>query len=200
MKLTIAQIKNKLVNIDFSNSPPPLINKGLRGQWIQNTLGIPNSSDLLDLEDGELKVFQMGESIAITQLKHCLNEIIYDEVDFENSKVGNKLKQVILICFSRDNQFIKYIHLNSENYPIEYQKIETDYSYISKEIKSSFINSYTLNTITGPNKFLQIRTKDSKTKGQYHPLIFENKLLKDKNMAFYLCPNFTRELLEKKLF
>jgi len=40
-----------------------------------------------------------------------------------------------------------------------------------------------LHTINGPNKLLQIRTKASKVKGSYTPLIFRGHQLKNKYMA-----------------
>ena len=53
-----------------------------------------------------------------------------------------------------------------------------------------------LTTITGPNKVLQIRTKASinvKT-NQYPKLIYNDQILKDKYMAFYLCSSYGKEL------
>jgi len=196
MKLTIAQVQNKLESLDFSNCPKPANNKGERGQWIQALLGLPHSSDLQDLEDGELKVFTIGESIAVTQIKHCLDEIINKGICFKNSKVGLKLMGAVCICFSRDNKYLGYVLLNSDNYPEEFKQMNEDYNFISDRIRESFQNRIHLRTITGPNKLLQIRTKASKKGGQYSPLIFENVVLKDKGMAFYLCPGFGRRLIK----
>ena len=58
-------------------------------------------------------------------------------------------------------------------------------------------NGTELFTINGPNKLLQIRTKASKNPktGLYAPLMFKGKMLKNKNMAFYMCANFGKSLL-----
>ena len=51
--------------IDYSQMPPTVIEKAR-------------------IEDGEIKTFTVGESIAATQLKHCLSEIIEDKVSYDN--------------------------------------------------------------------------------------------------------------------
>jgi len=102
-KLTTCQVYGKLKVTDFSVFEKPGKNKGARGQLLETVLGVPNSSDLKDLEDGEIKTFTVGESIAATQLKHCLSEIIEDSVSFDDSKVGQKLKQTLYVGFTRDN-------------------------------------------------------------------------------------------------
>ena len=74
-KLSVEQVENKLNNFDWSQLNKPGINKGDRGQDFETALGIKNGSDLTDLIDGELKSFTIGQSIAVTQLKHCLSQI-----------------------------------------------------------------------------------------------------------------------------
>ena len=106
MTLTTLQTVAKLKVTDFSGFDKPAKNKGARGQLIELALGIPNSSKLTDLVDGELKTFTVGESIAVTQLNHCLAEIIEDSVSFADSKVGAKLKQTIYVGFTRTNEYV----------------------------------------------------------------------------------------------
>ena len=106
MTLTTLQTVAKLKVTKFSDFVKPGKNKGSRGQLIDKALGIPNSSNLKDLLDGELKTFTVGESIAVTQLKHCLTEIIEDEVSFSDSKVCEKLKQTIYVGFTRKNDYV----------------------------------------------------------------------------------------------
>jgi hypothetical protein len=146
------------------------------------------------LEDGELKSFTVGESIAATQLKHCLSEIIEDKVSFEESKVGQKLKQTVYVGFTRDNDYVGTELLNEETHPEHYSELKEDYEFICNSICTLFNAGKELNTITGPNKLLQIRTKASKTNGRYVPLSFAGCTLKDKGMAFYLCGQFGRNL------
>jgi hypothetical protein len=193
-KLTVNEVFAKLKVTDFSAFDKPGKNKGARGQLLETALGVPNSSDLKDLEDGELKSFTVGESIAATQLKHCLSEIIEDKVSFEESKVGQKLKQTVYVGFTRDNDYVGTELLNEETHPEHYSELKEDYEFICNSICTLFNADKELNTITGPNKLLQIRTKASKTNGRYVPLTFAGCTLKDKGMAFYLCGQFGRNL------
>jgi len=193
-KLTTNQVYGKLKVTDFTQFKKPGKNKGSRGQLLETVLGIPNSSDLKDLEDGEIKTFTVGESIAATQLKHCLSEIIEDSVSFDGSKVGQKLKQTLYVGFTRDNDYVGCEILNEETHPEHYQELREDYNHICDTIRTLFNAGKQLTTITGPNGLLQIRTKASKTNGAYVPLTFSCCTLKDKGMAFYLCGQFGRNL------
>ena len=193
-KLTTLEVFAKLNVTDFSAFEKPGKNKGARGQLLETALGVPNSSNLKDLEDGELKTFTVGESIAATQLKHCLSEIIEDAVSFDDSKVGQKLKQTVYVGFTRENDYVGSVVLNEETHPEHYQELREDYEFISSKIRRAFDEESELNTITGPNGLLQIRTKASKTNGRYVPLTFAGVTLKDKGMAFYLCGQFGRNL------
>ena len=195
MKLTTLQVAAKLKTTDFSGFAKPEQNKGSRGQLLEIALGVPNSSDLTDLADGEIKTFTIGESIAVTQIKHCLSEIIEDCVTFSDSKVGEKLKQTIYVGFTRSNDYVGTTVLNQETHPEHYKELEEDYNFICDEIRTAFETETELNTVTGPNNLLQIRTKASKTNGRYVPLTFAGVTLKDKGMAFYLTGRFGKEVV-----
>jgi len=207
-KLTTLQVFAKLRVTDFSVYDKPGKNKGARGQLLELALGVPNSSDLQDLEDGEIKTFTVGQSIAATQLKHCLSEIIEDQVSFDESKVGQKLKQTVYVAFSRKNDYVGTEILNEETHPEHYSELREDYEFISEQIRTAFERGVELDqlgfvnrkgepshTITGPNGLLQIRTKASKTKrNDYTPLTFADVTFNNKGMAFYLCGQFGRNL------
>ena len=207
--LNTFQVAAKLKVTDIAALPKPGKNKGSRGQLLETALGIPNSSNLKDLVDGELKTFTVGESIAVTQLKHCLSEIIEDGATFADSKVGEKLSQTIYVSFTRDNDYVGTAVLNPETHPEHYQELAEDYQFICEQIRIAFERGVELDqlgfvnrkgepshTITGPNKLLQIRTKGSKTtKGDYVPLTFAGCTFNNKGMAFYLCGKFGKEVV-----
>ena len=195
MKLTTLEVAAKLKTTDFTAFDKPGTNKGARGQLLEIALGVPNSSDLTDLADGEIKTFTVGESIAVTQLKQCLSEIIEDSVSFKDSKVGEKLKQCVYVGFTRSNDYVGTEVLNEETHPEHYQQLCEDYDYICTAIRAAFESETQLSTLTGPNGLLQIRTKASKTNGSYVPLTFAGCTLKDKGMAFYLCGRFGKEVV-----
>ena len=207
-KLTICQAYGKLKVTDVAAIGKPGKNKGSRGQLLEIALGVPNSSDLKDLEDGEIKTFAVGQTIAATQLKHCLSEIIEDSVSFDDSKVGQKLKQTLYVAFTRENDYVGCAILNEETHPEHYQELREDYEFICEQIRTAFERGVELDqlgfvnrkgkpshTITGPNGLLQIRTKASKTKrNNYTPLTFADVTFNNKGMAFYLCGQFGRNL------
>jgi len=210
LTLTALQVYGKLKTTDLNAFGKPGKNKGSRGQLIELALGIPNSSKLTDLSDGELKTFTRGETIAVTQVKHCLSEIIEDSVSFDESKVGQKLKQTIYVGFSRSNDYIDTVLLNEEMHPEHYQQLREDFDFIAKQFRIAvdlgveldqlgFVNrkGEPSHTITGPNGLLQVRTKASKTKCKdYKPLTFAGVTLNNKGMAFYLCGQFGRNLFK----
>ena len=197
MKLTTEQVEKKLNTFDYSQLPKPGKNKGDRGQLIETALGIPNSSNLTDLVDGELKTFTIGQTIAVTQVKHCLRDIIDGTVEFEDSKVGQKLAQTIYVAFTKDNDYVGTKVVNEESDSQHYQELAEDYGYIAAQIKAAYATGSTLHTITGPNNLLQIRTKASKnTAGEYTPLCYNGVELKDKYMAFYLLADFGKQVIK----
>jgi len=205
--LTALQVYGKLKVTDFTQFEKPGKNKGSRGQFLETALGIPNTSKLKDLVDGELKSFTVGQTIAATQLKHCLSEIIEDSVSFDDSKVGQKLKQTLYVAFTHNNDYVGCEILNEETHPEHYQELREDYEFVCEQIRIAFERGVELDqlgfvnrkgdpshTITGPNGLLQIRTKASKTNGRYVPLRFAGVTFNNKGMAFYLCGQFGRNL------
>ena len=197
MKLSTNQVYAKLKTTDFSVFEKPGKNKGGRGQLLETALGVANSNSLTDLIDGEIKSYTIGQTIAVTSVKHCLSDIIDGTVEFEDSKVGEKLSQTIYVAFTKDNDYVGTKLVNEELDPKHYQELAEDYGYIAAQIKEAYVTGSELHTITGPNKLLQIRTKASKNAhGEYTPLCYNNVELKDKYMAFYLLADFGKEVIK----
>lgn len=197
MTLTTNQAYAKLKTTDFSVFDKPGTNKGARGQLLENALGLDNTTTLLDLTDGEIKSFTIGQTICVTQVKHCLEDIIDKGVEFEDSKVGKKLAQTLYVGFTKDNDYVGTKLINQELDKEHYIELAEDYGYISAKIKYAYDNNQELHTITGPNKLLQIRTKAAKNAhGQYTKMCYNGVVLKDKYMAFYLLSTFGKEVLK----
>ena len=189
--MLLEEAELKLNSIDKNNAPIPGRNKGGRGLWVENQLGMVQSSKLNDFDNGELKAFKEGQTIAVTMLQHCLSEIFDRRVSYSQSNVGKKLKNVLFVKFAKTGEFIKSLVTNADNNRQLYYELSVDYNYICDEIRRRFYSNRELNTITGPNKLLQIRTKANKNKlGKYVPLEYNGKRLKDKAMAFYLTRTF----------
>ena len=124
-----------------------------------------------------------------------LDEIIESSVSYKNSKIGKKLKQTIYIGFDRGNNFMGAATFNEKKFPTHYEHLEEDFNYISDKIRLAFKQKDELHTINGPNKLLQIRTKASKVKGSYPPLIFRGHQLKNK----YMVPEVEKIILNMGL-
>lgn len=187
--LCVDDVMNKLDSFDWLHfNAHPDKNKGKRGQAIEIALGLSNNSSLLDLSDGEIKSFTKGESIAVTQLNHCFPDIV-QQIPFQQSKIGQKIKNTIYIAFDKNNHYIT--HKNQFSCFL----IEQDYIHISQLIWRAIQNGTKIGTINGPNGFLQIRTKASKKKdGTYAPLVYDNNELNNKGMAFYLKADYGRKI------
>jgi DNA mismatch repair protein MutH len=189
MTLTLTETEKRLQTTDFEALPKPRKNKGVRGQLLELALGIPNSSKLTDLVDGELKSYTKGESVAVTQLRHTLPEI-FNKTPFKKSKLGIKISRTLYVAFDRNNNFLGTATHTETN-----KLIEGDYQYICEIIRHRVGLGQPLTTITGLNGVLQIRTKDSKYKGKYHPIIWEGKEISNKGYAFYLTGRYIKSLI-----
>ena len=195
MTLTLNEVKENLTKVDFTKLPKPKkTNKGKRGQLLELALGIANTSKLTDCVDGELKSFTQGESIAVTQLKHVLPQI-FANIPIYRTKLGIKTQQTLFVGFDRDNNFIGSTTLTPESDPKHFEQLEEDFHDICDAILDAYYDKKELHTVTGRNGLLQIRTKDSKYKGKYHPIIWKGQQLSNKGFAFYLTGKFGRELL-----
>ncbi len=193
--MLLAEAETKLNSIDKNNAPIPGRNKGGRGLWVEEQLGMKQSSQLNDFEDGELKAFKEGQTIAVTMVQHCLNEILDKSVSYSESNVGKKLYNVLFVKFAKTGEFVKSLVSNSQIHRELHYKLSEDYNYICEEIRRRYDNNEELTTINGKHKLLQIRTKASKTKlGNYVPLEYNGKRLKDKAMAFYLTRTFEQSI------
>ena len=190
MTLTLTETEKRLQKTNFEALPKPRKNKGVRGQLLELALGIPNSSKLTDLVDGELKSYTKGESVAVTQLRHTLPEI-FNNTPFNKSKLGIKISRTLYVAFDRNNNFLGTATHTETN-----KLIEGDYQYICEIIRHRVGIGKPLTTITGLNGVLQIRTKDSKDRnGNYHPIKWEGKEISNKGYAFYLTGRYAKGIV-----
>ena len=193
--MLLSEAESKLNSIDKNQAPIPGRNKGGRGLWVEEQLGMKQSSQLNDFEDGELKAFKEGQTIAVTMVQHCLNEILDRGVSYSESNVGKKLYNVLFVKFAKTGEFVKSLVSNSQIHRELHYKLSEDYNYICAEIRRRYDNNEELTTINGKHKLLQIRTKASKTRlGNYVPLEYNGKRLKDKAMAFYLTRTYEQSI------
>ena len=131
MTLTLTETQNRLQTTNFEALPKPRKNKGVRGQLLELALGIPNSSKLTDLVDGELKSYTKGESVAVTQLRHTLTEV-FNKTPFNQSKLGIKISRTLYVAFDRNNNFLGTATHTETN-----KLIEEDYNDICDFIRNT---------------------------------------------------------------
>ena len=109
MLLSEAEVKLNSINKDFA--PIPGRNKGGRGLWVEEQLGMKQSSQLNDFDDGELKAFKEGQTIAVTMVQHCLNEIFDRGVSYSQSNVGKKLNNVLFVSLQKQVNLLNHLYL-----------------------------------------------------------------------------------------
>ena len=193
-KPTKDEVYSKILEMN-PEQPLPNKNKGYRGQYVEEKVGLKNCSDLADFKGGgDLKTVTLGESNAITQLLHMLPEIIELNIDFENSKLYEKIKDVVWVIYDRKGVLIKRTKVSlCENIELQ-NKIIEDFDYIKHEIRRRYNKKKELSTINGPKDINQIRTKASKP---YTAMKYKGFQLYDKYMAFYYKANYVKELAKK---
>ena len=212
--MLLEEAELKLNAIDKDSAPIPGRNKGARGQWIEQQLGLDLGSNLIDFSNGELKAFKEGQTIAVTMLQHCLDEVFDRGVSYSESSVGKKLKNVLFVKFDKKTgKFVGSLVTNSESHRELYYKLSQDYNDVCEEIRKRYDNNeqhehiiykkgqppfhtgnyYNLSTISGRNGYLQIRSKDNPQKdGSYKPLVYNGREVYQCAMAFYLRNQFAK--------
>ena len=166
---------------------PKSKHKGKVGHLLEDILGIPRSSECLDCQDGEIKVFPLKalkngqlvpkETVAITML----NEESLRNEEFTQSKCYTKMKCMLMIPYIRTGDSVTFLKPTLIKLTGEIlDKITEDYNVI----RSDFIAMNKLQSRTG--KYLQNRTKGA---GGSAP----------KTRAYYLRPAFMKEFCQLEL-
>jgi hypothetical protein len=184
-KQTIEEVQEKIRLIIGKQFELPITkNKGLPGLLLEELTGIPQSSDCLDAENGELKTFPLKklkngkivpkETIAVTMM--CATAL--RENDFRTSRVFKKLSRTLYVPILREGDQIQYktpkiIDLN--DYPELVDILEADYNAIRANFLETGIFKSEIGTL------LQCRTK-----GPGHGSI---------SRAFYLRPEFVKKYI-----
>jgi hypothetical protein len=116
---TINEIYTKclsIINIEYEL--PITTNKGKPGQFLEDLLGIPHSSDCLDCLDGEVKAFPLKmlkngtlvpkETIAVTML----NKDELSTNDFEHLNKSTPTKKITILVVD-DDKIIRIATINA---------------------------------------------------------------------------------------
>lgn len=179
-------------------------NKGGLGNLLETVLGLPASTRLNDLTDGELKTHKSSsvgsplETVAVTMLNTCIDDLL-DDVPFRMSRPGRKMSRSIFVPVYRDPSVVAYdwryldpvfVDLGAQEWHGVADQLSHDFSEISREVREGLLTGDTmLHGTTSRGRLLQIRTKDSKP---YHPIYSKKaqRVISNKNYAFYLTKSF----------
>jgi len=191
MSQTVADIHAKFLPLVGNKYTLPVTaNKGLPGQFLEDLLGIPHTSNCLDCSDGELKLFPVKklkngklvpkETIAVTMLST-------DDLrtcEFNSSRCCKKMSRMLVVPYYREGDTIQFmsprlIDKSSPEFAELYATVESDYN----EIQKTYIENGGLHSNTG--KLLQNRTK-----GAGHG---------STSRAFYLRPEFMKRYVPLSL-
>lgn len=176
-----------------------IVNKGKTGQLLEIVLGMQNSPNPLDFDDGELKTNKCNksghpmETMFITQIMSIIDELIQYR-DFYETHIYNKIRNLLYVPICKEGTpdnwvFLPYTHVQLESPRFQQIKcqLEKDYYSICKQINEHVQSGRGLHTSSGI--FIQIRTKDSKP---YRPIFSRvyNEYVSNKNFAFYFKKEF----------
>ncbi|MGX9134337.1 MutH/Sau3AI family endonuclease [Rummeliibacillus sp. JY-2-4R] len=204
-KMEDEHIKNVPFKDLFSEINIDKINKGKVGQLLEILLGLANTSNPLDFEDGELKTNKSKfngeplETMFITQISSHIDEM-FNNISFEESWLYNKIKRMIYLPVVKESSepadwfFKEPIYFEMSISDQFFNQLQNDYISIVNQMRNSIENGDGfLHTANG--EYIQIRTKDSKP---YHPIFSShyNKQISNKNFAFYFKKSFMKDLLK----
>ena len=191
MSQTVAEIHNKFNQISGQEFVCPITaNKGLPGLFLEELLDIPHTSNCLDCNDGELKLFPVKilkngtvvpkETMAITML----SKDDLESNEFESSKCYKKMSKMLIVPYYRNKDNIQFmkskiIDKDDDEFTDVYNTMKSDYNLI----RNNYISTGKFSSSDG--KLLQNRTK-----GAGHG---------STSRAFYLRPEFMKRCIELNL-
>ena len=203
MKLDDAKIKlDLIINVPLGNWMTQdqlqgiIRNKGKAGQLLEIALGLKNTSNNLDFEDGELKTNKCNrfgkplETMFITQVLSIIDELLSAQ-NFYDTRLYGKIDNLLYVPISKDGSpeewfFLPYKHVNlneKKYYDLKIQ-LERDYYSICKQLKEHIEKGKDGNIHTSSGELIQIRSKDSMPYSPIYSKIY-NKYVSNKNHAFY---------------
>lgn len=166
---------------------PKTINKGVAGFLVETLAGIPQTSNCLDCEDGEVKCFPLKrlkngtlvpkETIAVTMIQPAA----LTTTPWPASNAYKKMANCLYIPYERESEttirlFTPYIFPITEDSPV-YTQLAADYN----AIVDAYSATGSLASSSHLGKYLQNRTK-----GAGHG---------STSRAFYLRPAFIKEFI-----
>ena len=201
---------DEVVNIPFGElfKGPNLewvINKGKAGQALEIILGLQNTPNPLDFEDGELKTNKCDrygnpkETVFIAQILSVIDELI-EKRRFEDTHLFEKISNILYVPVCKEGEpkdwmFLHPVHVDTKDTRfLPLVRIwERDYYSICDQLKRHIETSADGFIHTSNGLHIQVRSKDSKP---YHPIfsIKYGRFVSNKNHAFYFQKQFVTDI------
>jgi len=182
-----------------------IINKGKAGQALEIVLGLQNTPNPLDFEDGELKTNKCDahgnpkETVFISQILSVIDDM-FRQKPFEESHLCQKISNMLYVPVSKDGEprnwmFLKPIHidLNEPRFADLKRIWRDDYYSICEQLKRHVETSPDGFIHTSNGRHIQVRSKDSQP---YHPIYSTvyGRFVSNKNHAFYFQKQFVYDI------
>ncbi len=211
MKLSTAKAKiDSVINRPFSElfsgtDYEWVVNKGKAGQALEIVLGLQNTPNPLDFEDGELKTNKCDglgnpqETVFISQILSVIDEMLAKR-PFEETHLFKKISNMLYVPVCKEGKpkdwmFLSPIHVNTqeEKFAPLIQIWRNDYYSICEQLKKHIENSPDGFIHTSNGTHIQVRSKDSKP---YHPIFstMYGRYVSNKNHAFYFQKQFVTDI------
>jgi DNA mismatch repair protein MutH len=205
-KLRLERVVNRPFREILSESNSDLIiDKGRAGKALEIVLGLQNSPNPKDFEDGELKTNKCDrygnplETVFICQIMSMIDDLIMQR-PFEESHLCEKISNMLYVPVCKEGApgdwyFLPCIHvdLKDQKFSSLLNIWREDYYSICSQLRHHIENGRDGFIHTSNGRHIQVRSKDSKP---YHPIYsrFYNKNVSDKNHAFYFQKEFVFEI------
>ena len=211
MKLSTAKAKiDSVINRPFSElfsgtDYEWVVNKGKAGQALEIVLGLQNTPNPLDFEDGELKTNKCDrfgnplETVFIAQILSVIDDMLAKR-PFEETHLFEKISNILYVPVCKEGnprewKFLTPIHVNTREAKFEplVQIWRADYYSICDQLKRHIETSSDGFIHTSNGMHIQVRSKDAKP---YHPIFSRiyGRYVSNKNHAFYFQKQFVKDV------
>ena len=211
MKLSAAKAKiDSVINRPFSElfsgtDYEWVVNKGKAGQALEIVLGLQNTPNPLDFEDGELKTNKCDrlgnpqETVFISQILSVIDEMLAKR-PFEETHLFKKISNILYVPVCKEGKpkdwmFLSPIHVNTQEKKFAplIQIWRNDYYSICEQLKRHIETSSDGFIHTSNGIHIQVRSKDAKP---YHPIFSKmyGRYVSNKNHAFYFQKQFVADI------
>lgn len=182
-----------------------VVNKGKAGQALEVFLGLQNTPNPLDFEDGELKTNKCDrygrplETIFISQILSVIDDMLAEK-PFEETHLCSKISNILYVPVCKDGpcgdwMFLQPIHVDTTRKQFKplLDIWRSDYYSICRQLRWHIETSQDDFIHTSNGEHIQVRSKDAMP---YHPIYSKayGRFVSNKNHAFYFQKQFVHDI------